>query len=87
MQPIPAEVDVLIVVGRELPGFYEFLKPRQEAKGGTAVVLDRRIGPVDGPPPLPLPVERRTATPAAAAALFSVIGFVVLHRAGPHWVV
>jgi hypothetical protein len=72
----------LIIVARELVGFYEFLKPRQEAKGGIAVVLDRRAAAG----PVPRSVERRRPTPATAAALLSVLGFMLLHRVGPDWV-
>ena len=81
MRETPAEVHTLIIVARELVGFYEFLKPRQEAKGGTAVVLDRRTSAARGP----RPVERRMPTPAAAAALMSVLGFMLLHRVGADW--
>ena len=82
MRETPAEVHTLIIVARELLGFYEFLKPRQEAKGGTAVVLERRTGAA----PVPSPVERRRPTPAAAAALLSVLGFMLLHGVGADWV-
>jgi hypothetical protein len=74
----PGGSATLIIVARESVGFHEFLKPRQEAKGGTAVVLDRRTGAA----PVPSPVERRRPTPVAAAALLSVLGFTLLHRVG-----
>jgi hypothetical protein len=82
MRETPAEVHMLIIVARELASYYEYLKPRQEAKGGTAVVLDRRTSAA----PLLRPVERRMPTPAAAAALLSVLGFMLLHRVGADWV-
>jgi hypothetical protein len=85
MKPTPAEANMLIVVARELVGFYDFLKPRQEAKGGSAVVLDRRTGPADSGLPDLIPIERRMPTPAAATALLSVLGFMVLHRVGADW--
>jgi hypothetical protein len=85
VETIPAEADMLIIVGRELAAFYEFLKPRHEAKGRTTVLLDRRTGAADGTPPTALPIERRTPIPAAAAALLGVLGFMVLHRAGADW--
>jgi hypothetical protein len=84
VETIPAEADMLIIVGRELAAFYEFLKPRQETDGRTAVLLDRR-GPGDGTPPTALPIDRRTPIPAAATALLGVLGFMVLHRAGADW--
>jgi len=83
MEPIP-EAETLIIVARDLAGFYEFLKPRQEADGRTRVLLDSRASSEQGPPPLPAPVERRVATPEAEA-LFSVLGFMILHRDGGHW--
>jgi hypothetical protein len=76
---------MLIIVGRELAAFYEFLKPRQEATGRTTVLLDRRTGAANGVPPTALPIDRRTPIPAAATALLGVLGFMVLHRAGADW--
>ena len=83
MEPTP-ETETLIIVARDLAGFYEFLKPRQEADGRTRVLLDSRASSEDGPSPLPVPAERRMTTPEAEA-LFSVLGFMVLHRDGGHW--
>jgi hypothetical protein len=71
--------------GAVVAAFYEFLKPRQEAKGRTRVLLDRRTGASDGAPPTALPIEQRTPIPAAATALLGMLDFMVLHRAGAHW--
>jgi len=83
--PSVSEVDILIVVAREQAGFYEFLKPRQEAKGRTAVPLERRTASSDRLLSCPVPNDRRFPVPAAAVALMSVLGFMVLHRVGSHW--
>ena len=84
VMPSFSEVDMLIVVAREQAGFYEFLKPRQEAKGRTSVLLDRRTATSDSLLSCPVPNDRRLPVPAAAA-LMSVLGFMVLHRVGSHW--
>ena len=83
--PSVSEVDILIVVAREQAGFYEFLKPRQEAQGRTAVLLERRTASSDGRLSRPVPNDRRVPVPAAAVVLMSVLGFMVLHRVGSHW--
>lgn len=85
----------LIILAPEMSGYYHFVKPRQEAKDESIVVLlDRRQG------------ERRYAerrrnarsessdrrhrqrrsTPAQAAnALMTVLGFSILHRVGDRY--
>src|SRR5262245_42067056 len=83
VMPSFSEVDILIVVAREQASFYEFLKPRQEAKGRTSVLLDRRTAS-DSLLSCPVSNDRRLPVPAAAA-LMSVLGFMVLHRVGSHW--
>lgn len=89
MNPTSTDVDTLIILARDQATFYEFLKPRQEAKGGTVVILDRRAGDrrVDGQPPDPdrRQGDRRDPTPEAAMALMSVLGFMILHRKGSTW--
>ena len=39
-----APTSTLIVLGADQASLYEFLKPRQESKGQTLVILDRRRG-------------------------------------------
>lgn len=82
-------VDTVIVVGADQASFYEFVKPRQEARGHTLVLLDRRRAdrrrdaaevPADR-----RRRERRREAPEAALALMSVLGFMVLHRDGGDW--
>ncbi|HEV8307875.1 MAG TPA: hypothetical protein VGW35_09425 [Methylomirabilota bacterium] len=80
----------LIILARDQATFYEFLKARQEGKGPTVVILDRRTGErrVDGQPPDDdrRQSNRRAPTPEAALALMSVLGFMILHREGDQWV-
>ena len=89
MNPMTDGADTLIILARDQATFYEFLKPRQEAKGGTVVILDRRDGErrVDGQPPDPdrRHADRRAPAPEAALALMSVLGFMILHREGSAW--
>ncbi len=93
-RPERPEPDTLIILSRDQAAFYEFLKPRQEARGGTLVILDRRQGERrrDGQrcPPAPESErrrgERRAPLPEAALALMSVLGFMILHREGDRWV-
>ena len=85
VMPSFSEVDILIIVAGEQAGFYEFLKPRQEAKGRTSVLLDRRTASSDSLLSCPVPNDRRLPIPEAAVALMSVLGFMVLHRVGSHW--
>jgi hypothetical protein len=93
-RPERPEPDTLIILSREQAAFYEFLKPRQEARGGTLVILDRRQGErrrdgQEGVPPAGAERrrgDRRTPPPEAALALMSVLGFMILHREGDRWV-
>jgi hypothetical protein len=91
--------DTLIILSRDQASFFEFLRPRQEPGGRTLVILDRRQGdrrrdghgPASEPASSPEGVERRQAerrqaTPEAALALMSVLGFMILHRDGDRWV-
>jgi hypothetical protein len=84
MNPSTEGAETLIILARDQATFYEFLKPRQEAKGGTVVILDRRAGErrVDGQPPETerREADRRAPAPEAAMALMSVLGFMILHR-------
>ncbi len=89
MGPTTDGADTLIILARDQGSFYEFLKPRQETRRGTVVILDRRSldRRVDGQPPFPerRHAERRAPTPEAARALMSVLGFMILHRAEDGW--
>jgi hypothetical protein len=85
MEPIPREVETVIIVARELASFCQFLRPRHEAQGWSLVLLDRRTPASDRFPAVLPFTERRIPTPPAAAALTSVLGFMVLHRAGTAW--
>jgi hypothetical protein len=84
------ETQTVIVLARDQASLYEFLKPRQEARGGTLVILDRREGERrrDGHGPT-VPdrrrSDRRAPTPEAALALMSVLGFMILHKDGGRW--
>ncbi len=91
--------DTVIILARDQASLYEFLKPRQEAGGGTVVILDRRAGerrrdgdgtrPAagdNGPQPDRRKRDRRRETPEAALALMSVLGFMILHRDEDRWV-
>jgi hypothetical protein len=84
--------NTLIVLAADQASFYQFVKERQEAPGGTLVILDRRTGDRrhDGQTRPPGPPERRrgerrTSPPDAALALMSVLGFMILHRNGDRW--
>jgi len=91
MEPEPTGRDVhtLIIVAPEQATLYEFLKPRQEARGGTLVLLERRRRERRDAPTQAGPERRRRhrrfPAPAAALALMSVLGFMILHRKGDHW--
>lgn len=93
-RPVRPEPDTLIILSRDQAAFYEFLKPRQEARGGTLVILDRRQGERrrDGQGRGAAPAserrrgDRRAPPPEAALALMSVLGFMILHREGDRWV-
>jgi len=81
-------VDTLIVLARDQASLYEFLKPRQEEVGHTLVILDRRERErraQTSPREPELRAAQRRSTPQAALALMSVLGFMVLHRAGEGW--
>ena len=91
--------DTLIILSRDQASLFEFLKAHQESAGRTIVILDRRDGerrrdghgspsnPVSNPAaPERRESDRRRETPEAALALMSVLGFMVLHRDGDHWV-
>jgi hypothetical protein len=85
--------DTIIVLARDQASFYEFVKPKQESGGRTVVVLDRREGERrhngdgDGTGvPERRRGQRRENTPEAALALMSVLGFMILHKDGDHWV-
>jgi hypothetical protein len=84
MNPTTDGANTIIILARDQAAFYEFLKPRQEAKGGTVVILDRRAGERrgDGEPPEKerRETDRRAPAPEAAMALMSVLGFMILHR-------
>jgi hypothetical protein len=91
--PTGEGADTLIILARDQATFYEFLKPRQESGAArTLVLLDRRVGErrQDGDGAGPTPDRRRSdrrgETPEAALALMSVLGFMILHRDGDHWV-
>ncbi len=83
------EVDTLIVLARGEASLYDFLKPRQEAKGRTIVILDRRQEARPRATVATAPdrrrSDRRSDNHEAALALMSVLGFMVLHRDGPRW--
>lgn len=88
--PISDGADTLIILARDQATLYEFLKPRQEAAvPRTIVLLDRRAGErrQNGSNVTPdrRKSERRAATPEAALALMSVLGFMILHRNGDRW--
>jgi hypothetical protein len=86
------DTDTLIVLSPDQASFYEFLKSRQ-AGGGTVVILERRRldrrrrarprgrSKADER----RSTDRRTHPPEAARALMSVLGFMILHRAGAGW--
>ena len=83
--------DTIIVLARDQASFYEFVKPKQESGGRTVVVLDRRgverRSNGDRPAvPERRQGQRRAETPEAALALMSVLGFMILHKDGDHWV-
>jgi hypothetical protein len=83
--------DTIIILARDQASFYEYVKPKQESGGRTVVVLDRREGERrrdgDGTAaPERRQGQRRTDTPEAALALMSVLGFMILHKDGDHWV-
>jgi len=83
--------DTIIILARDQASFYEFVKPKQESGGRTVVVLDRREGERrrngDGTAPSERRQgQRRVDTPEAALALMSVLGFMILHKDGDHWV-
>ena len=86
----PDPIDTVIVLARDQASLYDFLKPRQEARGQTVVILDRRSAPPREAEralaPAPAETERRTDTSSAALALMSVLGFMLLHRDGDRWV-
>jgi len=89
---VAMETETVIVLARDQVSFHEFLKQRQEAAGGTRVILDRREseGSSNGDGPSPPQAgsrgpERRVAPPQAARALMSVLGFMILHRQGERW--
>ena len=86
----PDPIDTVIVLARDQASLYDFLKPRQEARGQTVVILDRRSAPPReaerAPAPAPAETERRTDTSSEALALMSVLGFMLLHRDGDRWV-
>jgi hypothetical protein len=89
MESTAHDVDTLIILGPDQATFYEFLKSRQGARGRTLVVLDRRRrerrnGPGQASPDRRRR-QRRAPVPEAALALMSVLGFMVLHRAGNRW--
>lgn len=85
----PATPETVIVLARDQAAFYEFLRDRQGRAASTVVILDRRRGdrrrrarrvPVDR-----RRAERRRPAPAAALALLSVLGFMILHRGEEGW--
>lgn len=85
----------LIIVAPDLAGFYDFVKPRQEAEGRSIVVLlDRRHGErrqgerrreMRLPPSDRRQMHRRSQPAAAASALMAVLGFSILHRQGDRY--
>jgi len=79
---------MLIVLSPDQAGFYEHLRCRQEGDR-VRVILDRRRGERrNHGNSVTLErrrAERRAPTPEAARALMSVLGFMVLHRDGSHW--
>jgi hypothetical protein len=85
----PPSVETLIVLARDQASLYEFLKPRQDGVGHTLVILDRRErerrATAARPEAEQRNTQRRVPTPQAALALMSVLGFMVLHRAGESW--
>ncbi len=92
MSLILSRPDTIIVIAPELAGFYEFVKPRQEAEYETIVVLlDRRQQADRRQMPREVPedrrqLDRRAPSAEAARALTSVLGFAVLHRVGERYV-
>lgn len=82
-------VDTVIVLSADQASFYEFLKPRQESDGRILVVLDRRRGERRRQAVRTAPDrrqrDRRDPAPAAALALMSVLGFMILHRSDEAW--
>ncbi len=83
--------DTVIILARDQASFYEFVKPRQEGGGRTIVILDRREGErrrngQGAAMPERRKSDRREETPEAALALMSVLGFMILHKDGDHWV-
>jgi hypothetical protein len=83
-------VNTVIVLAADQGSFYEFLKPRQESNGAILVVLDRRRAERRARATARTPErrqrDRRAGTPAAALALMSVLGFMILHRNGDDWI-
>jgi hypothetical protein len=82
--------DTIIVVAPELSGFYEFVKPRQEAEYGSLVVLlDRRQRErrqaSTGLEPDRRRADRRAPPSEPARAQLAVLGFTVLHRVGEQY--
>ncbi len=85
------KASTLIVLRRDQASFYEFLTPRMTGTGTTVVLLDRREGERRRSSNQTTAndrrgKERRVRAPAAALALMSVLGFMMLHRDGDHWV-
>jgi hypothetical protein len=79
--------ETIIVIARHLAGFYEFVKPCQEARDrALAVLLDRREGERRRWAGIATcerrQGDRRTSPVEAAKAQLSVLGFSILHRAG-----
>jgi hypothetical protein len=83
------EADTLIVLAPDQASLYEFLRDRQGPGGGTVVILDqRRAERRNGGERVAVERrqrQRRAPTPAAALALMSVLGFMILHRDGGGW--
>src|SRR5437899_2447774 len=72
----------LIVLAADQASLYEFLKPRQESKGQTLVILDRRRADRRNREQTVHTDhrrgQRRRPHPEAALALMSVLGFMIL---------
>jgi hypothetical protein len=89
MEPPDLPVDTLIILASDQATFYDFLKPRQEARGRTLVLLERRRGDRrrarEGIAPERRRRQRRAPVPEAALAMMSVLGFMILHRQGDRW--